>query len=178
MTTTDTRARRMRFRRVLGIAAVAGSALALAPTSPAAAGGGAGMTQISGLARPGTIGVGPCDDPAHADADYALVMQGDLEGCWYGTITWAHGGASGTYQERADEVFVGTYLGRTGTFGAREVFSGKFDLDTGAELFGRCEHPIVTGTGTGALSGIRGFVRFTDDVETMTYPYTGHVTFR
>ena len=140
------------------------------------AGAKPGNTQVSGLGLPGAPGPAPCDDPGHAGADYAIVMTGDLEGCIYGYITsYRFHENSGTYQERADETFVGTYDGKAGTFEMVENFTAKFDPDTGDQIFGRCKHPVVAGSGTGELTGISGRLDFKDDVAAGNAPYKGHL---
>ena len=81
-------------------------------------------------------------------------MTGSLEGCWYTKIltTKDNGAPSGIYQERGEEVFVGSLNGGpAGTFATTYKFTSKWDPDvsTGSEVHGRCEHPIVDGSGTG-----------------------------
>lgn len=97
---------------------------------PAQANAAPGNTRVGGFGLPGAPGAAPCDDPTHACADYAIAMQGDLEGCFYGDITLScfHEG-SGTCQERADETYVGTYNGMTGTSDLVENFTAKYDPD-------------------------------------------------
>ncbi|MDH3295732.1 MAG: DUF3224 domain-containing protein, partial [Acidimicrobiia bacterium] len=134
-------------------------------------------TQVEGLGVLVAPGEGACDDAAHAGADYALALDGDLVGCIYGYITSYHyQETSGTYQERADEFFVGNWGDLTGTFDMVENFSGKFDPVTGEQLFGRCKHPIVAGSGTGDFAGITGRLDFTDDVDAGNVPYRGHLS--
>lgn len=143
----------------------------------APAGAAPGNERVGGLGLPAAPGGAPCDDPAHAGADYAIAMQGDLEGCIYGYVTLArfHEG-SGTYQERADETFVGTYHGLSGTFDLIENFTAKYDPDTGDQVFGRCKHPVVAGSGTGDLAGVSGRLDFKDDVAAGNAPYKGHLS--
>ena len=134
-------------------------------------------TQVDGLGVLVAPGVAPCDDAAHAGADYALALDGDLNGCIYGYITSIHyQEASGTYQERADEIFVGRWGTLTGTFDMVENFSGKFDPVTGDQEFGRCKHPIVVGSGTGDFAGVTGRLDFTDNVDAGNAPYRGHLS--
>ena len=164
-----------RITRVAVALGLAGASL-VAGVAPSA--GAAGATQVSGVGRPGAPPAPPCDEPAYAGADYTLVMTGDLVGCVYGFITEARfHESSGTYHEIADEVFVGTYSGRTGTFGMTENFSAKYDLTTGAELFGRCQHPIVKDSGKEGFVGVSGRLDFKDDVVNVLFPYRGHLKF-
>lgn len=136
-----------------------------------------GNTRVGGLGLPGAPGGAPCDDPAHSGADYAIAMQGDLEGCIYGYVTlFRYHEGSGTYQERADETFVGTYKGMAGTFDMIENFTAKYDPETGDQIFGRCKHPIVDGSGTGDFAGISGRLDFKDDISAGNAPYRGHLS--
>jgi hypothetical protein len=166
-----------RITRVVVALGLAGASL-VAGAGVAPSADAAGATQVSGVGLPGAPPAPPCDEPAYAGADYTLVMTGDLVGCVYGFITEARfHESSGTYHEIADEVFVGTYFGRPGTFGMTENFSAKYDLTTGAELFGRCQHPIVKGSGTGGFVGVSGRLDFKDDVVNVLFPYRGHLSF-
>jgi hypothetical protein len=135
--------------------------------------------QISGVAfyDPG----GTCDPgPAGYTLVPPIVMTGDLEGCWYTKVVTSkdNGSPSGVYQERGEEIFVGTLDGdATGTFATTYKFTSKWDPDvsTGSEVHGRCEHPIVAGSGTGAFAGVTGRVDFKDDVATGCFLYRGHL---
>jgi Protein of unknown function (DUF3224) len=152
----------------ISLALTLGASVLIGMATPASA---AGATQISGLGVPGGS---VCHD--YPTANYTIANSGDLAGCVYGFITeFTFHESSGTYHERADEIFVGSYAGRVGTFHMTENFSAKYDLATGAELFGRCEHPIVPGSGTGDLVGISGRVDYKDDVVSITFRYRGHI---
>ena len=138
----------------------------------------AATSQISG------VGVfdsaGECPDPPTGFEDFTMVMTGSLQGCWYTDIVTAtdNGTPSGVYQERGREVFVGSLNGGPeGTFTTTYKFTSKWDPDvsTGSELRGRCEHPIVAGSGTGGFQGATGRVDFKDDVVTAEYLYRGHI---
>lgn len=92
------------------------------------------------------------------------------------TLSRAH--PSGTYQEVADEIFVGSWGDLDGTFELNENYTAKFRADTPAGyFFGRCEHPIVAGSGTNDFQGVSGRLDFKDDPETGTAAYTGHLRF-
>jgi hypothetical protein len=162
----------MRRVHLLAISLAAMMAVAV----PASA-GAKGATQVSGIGFP-DVG-GECDE---LPFDYAIVMTGDLEGCVYGLVNideFTKGpGPSGVYKERADETFVGSYNGMTGTFRMTENFHGKFDLDSGHEIFGFCKHPIVKGSGTDDFAGVSGRLDFKDEVDDPTdvfFPYKGHL---
>ncbi len=55
-----------------------------------------------------------------------------------------------------------------------EFFTAKF-TETGDQVFGRCQHPLVDGSGTGDFEGISGRLDFKDDVEAGTVDYRGHL---
>ena len=84
---------------------------------------------------------------------------------------------SGAYLETGEEVFVGSLNGGPeGTFATTYKFEAKYDAD-GSDVHGRCQHPLVAGSGTGGLEGASGRLDFKDIVETEpdTYAYRGHI---
>jgi hypothetical protein len=110
-----------------------------------------------------------------------IVMTGSLEGCWYTKVLTTKETPSGVYLETGEEVFVGRLDGGTaGLFTTTYKFESKWDPDvsTGSEVRGRCQHPIVAGSGTGGFQGATGRVDFKDVVETGDYLYRGHVSLR
>lgn len=133
-------------------------------SSPALA---AGANQVSG-----TISAFDCNE---IESDYAFRINGSLEGCVYGTITESRSHPSGTYQEVADEIFIGTYNDEEGTFKMTEFYTEK-RVD-GVLVFARCKHPIVTGSGTGVFDGVSGRLDFKDDVVAGTSAYKGHLRY-
>jgi len=148
-----------------------GSVVFMAPSSALAA----GATQIEGSAV--FADLAQCPDLALHDADFALIMSGDLQGCLYTIVETFECSPSGTYRETGREVFVGTYNGGSGTFTTNYHFQAKY-LDCpnlSGEIFGRCEHPIVGRSGTGVFSGVTGRLDFKDEVETVTFFYRGHL---
>ncbi len=157
----------------LAIALVAAKDVSAAP-SPALAGG---ATQISGDAR-----FDEAEAPVCAPVmgyDYALVMTGDLEGCLYTDVKTAKSSPSGTYRETGTELFVGSYLGESGTFETTYRFEAKYEdvANLSGEIFGRCQHPIVEGSGTGIFEGVSGQLFFKDEVESGTFFYRGHLRY-
>src|SRR5215208_1817999 len=168
--------RRLTILTLTTLAAVALIGVVWTAPSPALA---EGATQISGVAF--------FDDPDPEAAvcapvpgyDYALVMTGDLQGCLYTDVGPAESSPSGTYRETGTELFVGSYLGESGTFETTYRFEAKYeDVDNLlGEQFGRCQHPIVEGSGTGIYEGVSGRLDFKDDVETGDFLYRGHLRF-
>jgi hypothetical protein len=162
----------------LAVALVAAKDVSAAP-SPAHAGG---ATQIRG------IGVyadeATCDDPEGEGADYALILDGDLEGCLYTFILTDKRSPGGTYRETGREVFVGSISGGTGsgTFALTYRFEAKYEdvANLEGEIFGRCQHPIVKGRGTGVFEGVTGILLFKDVLaagEDPYFPYRGHLRY-
>lgn len=138
-----------------------------------------GATQISG--------VGFYADPADCDfagegADFALLLTGELEGCLYVFVEDYDCSPSGTYRESGQELFVGYYNGEEGSFMTDYKFEAKYEgcedgFFVGAEIFGRCQHPIVRDSGTGVFEGVTGRLDFKDNVETGEFPYKGHLRY-
>ena len=140
-----------------------------------------GATQISGVGF--YAATGECNSPLGQGATFAIKMTGDLEGCLYSFVDDFECSPSGTYREEGRELFIGTYNGETGTFWTGYKFEGKYegcpkDGDPlGAEIFGRCQHPIVKGSGDGVFDGVTGRLDFKDDIEAGNFPYRGHLRF-
>jgi hypothetical protein len=156
--------------RTIRIAAVMALFSAMALIGLAAPAGAGGAVQVSGVGVP--FDTVTC---AAYQADYVISLSGDLDGCVYGYVTDATVNEnSGTYNEWADELFVGTWGDLEGTFEMTEHFTGKFRADL-SQVFGRCQHPIKPGSGTGDFEGISGRLDFKDDVSTGTADYRGHL---
>ncbi|MFC4637827.1 hypothetical protein [Deinococcus hohokamensis] len=140
--------------------------------------------QISGTAVFDVSGSTCPDHPAGYDGfmDYPpLLLSGSLEGCWYTEIDTFKVTPSGIYLEAGREVFVGSLNGGpSGVFTTTYKFEGKYDPDvfTGPEVFGRCQHPLVAGSGTGGFAGATGRVDFKDIVADGSYIYRGHIRIR
>ena len=140
----------------------------------------AGAIQISGVGFYATAG--ECDYESQGAA-YAIKITGDLQGCLYAFIDDFECSPSGTYREEGREFFVGTYNGQTGTFWTTYKFEAKYEgcsesgAPLGAEIFGRCQHPIVESSGTGVFNGVSGQINFKDDIEAGNFPYRGQLRF-
>ena len=83
------------------------------------------------------------------------------------------------YIESGKEIFVGSLNGGPdGTFSTTYKFESKWDPDvsTGSEVDGRCQHPIVEGSGTGGFDGATGRADFKDEVTTGQFFYRGHMS--
>ena len=141
-----------------------------------------GATQISGI--------GFFDETAECDlegtgegADFALVLTGDdIQGCLYVFVESHECSPSGTYRETGTEKFVGFYKGQFGTFQTAYRFEAKYEgcedgFFLGAEIFGRCQHPIIKDSGTGIFEGVSGRLDFKDDVDTGELPFRGHLKY-
>lgn len=148
--------------------------LLVALSAPASA----ATNQISGVAVFDTAGT--CTGAPAGYEDFTQVMTGSLVGCWYTNIetTKDNGAPSGVYIESGEEVFIGSLNGGPeGTFATTYQFESKWDPDvsTGSEVHGRCQHPIVAGSGTGGFEGATGRVDFKDQVTTGQFFYRGHI---
>jgi hypothetical protein len=138
---------------------------------------GSGASQVDGVSF--LAEAAECDVPTQG-ATYALRMTGDLEGCLFIFIDEFECSPSGTYREIGREYFVGNYNGGTGSFWTTYKFEAKYEGcaanggPLGAEIFGRCQHPIVEGSGTGVFAGVYGRLEMKDDIAEGNYPYRGH----
>jgi hypothetical protein len=146
----------------------------VATPSPTRAGG---ATQISGIGY--YAAVGQCNDTEGDGSDYALIMTGAFSGCHYVFVESARCSPGGAYFEKGTETFVGFYDGQVGTFRTNYVFTATYRdcPNLLGEIAGRCEHPIVDGSGTGVFDGVRGRFDMKDDVEVGNFPYRGHLLF-
>jgi hypothetical protein len=164
--------RRLTILALTALAVVALISVVFTVTSPALAGG---ATQISGISR--FAEVDECtDDPEGVDSAYALTMVGDLVGCLYAFVETSECSPSGTYRETGTEIFVGTYNGMAGTFETDYRFTAKYKdcPNLVEEIFGRCQHPIVEGSGTGDFVGVTGRFDIKDE-DPVAFPYRGHL---
>jgi hypothetical protein len=163
--------RRLTILTLTTLAIVAFISVASTAPSPALAGG---ATQISGV---GFFDEDDVCDSGSVGADFALIMTGDLEGCLYTFVETQESAPSGTYRETGTELFVAS--NGAGTFETTYRFEAKYeDVDNlDGEIFGRCQHPIVEGSGTGIFEGVTGRVDFKDDVEAGNFPYRGHLQY-
>ena len=147
--------------------------------------GGAAPAHAKNMQIDGTAFFDPnnevCEGPPAGYSDYpALVLQGSLEGCWYTDVQWSKKTPSGVYLERGRELFVGSLDGREGSFTTTYRFEAKFAPDGVTELFGRCQHPLLAGSGTGEFTGATGRLDFKDIINgsEITYVYRGHISLR
>ncbi|PYE51002.1 hypothetical protein [Deinococcus yavapaiensis] len=142
-----------------------------------------GNLQISGTAVYDVSG-STCSGPPSGFADFVsypgLVLSGRLQGCWYTKVESSKTTPSGVYLETGREVFVGSLNGGpVGVFATTYKFESKFSGST--EIFGRCHHPLVAGSGTGGFAGATGRVDFKDivaDPSNIYYVYRGHIKTR
>ena len=164
----------LRIHRHISFVLILLASLLLALPAPAHA----AMRQITGTAFFNPSPGAPCPEaPAGYDSYPPLVVKGSLEGCWYTNVITARTTDGGVYLETGTELFVGSLEGgAVGTFTTTYKFEAKLDA-TGAEVRGRCQHPIVSGSGTGAFQGATGRVNFKDIIgDPITYEYRGHIS--
>jgi hypothetical protein len=139
-----------------------------------------GATQFSGV---GFFDATDECNSAGQGAAYSISMTGDLAGCLYTYVDDFECSPSGTYREIGRENFVGTYMGVAGSFWTTYKFEAKYEgcaedgSYVGAEIKGRCQHPVVDGSGTGVFEGVTGRLAFKDDIEAASYPYRIHLSF-
>lgn len=164
-------------RRRTGTAALVlcSALLGLLPlTGTASAAGRASTAQIDGVAKVDTGNV--CTE---IDDLFTLTLTGSLEGCWYTTVLEVvQTTPSGGYRERGEETFIGCLADGTnrtcGSFDTTYQFEAKYQTEAPfAEIHGRCQHPIVRGTG--GFAGITGRVDFKDDIVNSCFYYRGHI---
>ena len=169
--------RQLTIFAITAVAVMAFISVALTVTSPALAGG---ATQISGIGF--FAEEGECVDavtgPEDQSPDFAMKLTGDLEGCFYVFVETFECRPSGTYIETGIDIYVGGGdEGVDGTFSMTYRFTAKYEdcptLD--GEIFGRCQHPIIAGSGTGVFEGVTGRLDFKDDLEAGNFPYRGHL---
>lgn len=141
-----------------------------------------GATQFSGIGYY-AVSADNCNAPGGTTADYVVKMNGDLNGCLYAFIEKFECTPGGTYREEGTELFVGTYKGQEGTFRTAYKFEAKYagcapdGVTTLPEIFGRCQHPIIEGSGTGIFEGVSGRFDMKDNVEEGSFPYRGHLRY-
>lgn len=106
-------------------------------------------------------------------------MTGSFTGCHYVFVDNARCTPGGAYKEEGTETFVGVYNGQVGTFKTAYLFTAKYQdcPNLVGEIAGRCQHPIVDGSGTGIFEGVKGQFDMKDDIEAGNYPYRGHLSF-
>ncbi len=167
----------------LALTACGHTELAADPASSALIALGVNNVQFSGTAVydfDGSI----CPAPPSGYADFVsypgLVLSGSLQGCWYTKVDTSKTTPSGVYLEAGREVFVGSLNGGPiGVFATTYKFESKFSGST--EIFGRCQHPLVAGSGTGGFAGATGRVDMKDivaDPSNVYYVYQGHISIR
>ena len=138
-----------------------GAVLAMLLVNPVASNA---ATRLSGGAYSDAV---QCSGPPAGYEDFTsypgLVMTGSLEGCLYTKVISSKETPGGVYLESGEEVFFGSLdNGPEGTFATTYKFESRFDPDSGVQQHGRCQHPIVEGSGTGGFAGAKGRLDFKD----------------
>ena len=163
---------RLIFMVISSVTVLALLSLAVLPSTVSAA----GARQISGIGY--FPGPGECTETASLGATYAVKMTGDLVGCHYVFVTSSKCSPSGTYVEAGNEYFVSA-TNPNDTFRTGYKFEAKYtDCSTATgEIVGRCQHPIIAGSGKGIFEGVTGRLDFKDDVTVGNFPYRGHLLY-
>jgi hypothetical protein len=143
--------------------------------------------QVSGVQGPLDTTAGAPGDPcATADpqtgqaAIVSNAMAGSLVGCWY-LDTFSPTTPEPDLRGTGTEHFVGcldtdrrgrcTHADPAGTLALTARF--EFEFQSGKEIWGHCQHQIVSGTGS--FQGATGRIDFTDNVTNGTSTYLGHI---
>ena len=137
----------------------------------------AGTTQLTSVGVFNDACQPPVGSPPANVGDYPPIdLTGSLDGCWYTYVSASKLNPSGTYIEQGTELFVGCLNGTTcGTFETTYTFTGKYTDDTfSEEIHGRCEHAVVDGTGD--FAGVKGAIKFKDDVVNLKFDIRGHIS--
>ncbi len=163
-------------------------ALGLTILSLAALLGLAGLVSANGARQIAGTGyvpaAGECEDPVVNDQglapDLSLRLTGDLDGCLYTWVVEGFVHPGNTYNETGYEIFVAA--DGSGTFETTYRFTAKADDLTTftGQQYGRCQHPIVRGSGTGAYAGVSGRLDVKDNIVNgvaVDFPYWGHLRF-
>ncbi len=172
--------------KVYGALAVAGLFLFIGQSASAQ-----GNTQVSGTGA--FDGAGNCGLPPTGFEDYfwfTVELEGDLVGCLYTLPEWGKVTNSNTYQERGREVIEACLdLGGDGGCDPGDpygMFETKYHFTSkwagapfeSAQINGRCQHPIVTGSGTDDFSGATGRLDFKDNIVdglAVDFDWKGHI---
>jgi hypothetical protein len=143
-------------------------------STPVHAGGATRIEGIGYFADPNNECI---NDVEGNSSDFALLMTGDLQGCLYVFVADSTCQPSGTYRETGTEIFVGQYNGVSGVFETAYLFTAKFGTcpDLATEIWGRCQHPIVRGSGLDGFDGVTGRFDIKDDIVAGNFPYKGHL---
>lgn len=136
-----------------------------------------GAQQISGYGEFAT----DCDAPDGLTPDFVQRLHGDLEGCLFVFVIDATCTPSGVYNEIGTELFVANGNSGADTFETDYRFTARFDdctdflANATQQFWGRCQHPIAAGSGTGIFEGVTGRLDFKDDVDAGKAYYRGHL---
>jgi hypothetical protein len=165
-------------------------AILVCASTAVAHGSTVGVTGIQGPADATAGAPGdPCaaTDPETGKApEVSNAMAGSLIGCWYtDTFTQITLTANGVLLGTGREHFVGcldvrsdgscTQSDRTGTLALKYTFLAQYDA-AGNEIWGGCQHRVVSGTG--GFAGAAGRIDFQDNVANGTSSYVGFLTLR
>lgn len=132
-------------------------------------------------------GAEECDasitNSAGAEPDFRSDFVGDLDGCLYIFVGSYTCSPNGVYVEEGGEIYVGSgAAGDDGTFETTYRFVANFASEEECNTFtnqiiGRCQHPLVAGSGTGDFEGVTGKFQMTDNVAEGTADLVGLLHF-
>lgn len=175
------------LRAVLASLSLTAGLVLLAPSGVSA---NSGAIQVTGEAVPWPATPVTCDPLATGPIDYVLAMpegSGSLSGCLYGNRLSERFNSGGQLQVNATETFVGCFAERCGSFQLEAVITNRWDglPGVGNQINGRCQHKVVSESGTGDFVGVEGRLDFKDILETdidgtvtrLTFDYKGHLRF-
>ena len=145
-----------------------------------------GNIQISGRGIADTFPATECTNAPQGFEDFTIVLEGDLMGCLYTSIgTPFEFTPSNVYDERGSEIIEACLDlnrdfacdGDYGTFQTTYHFTSKWEGVPffSQQIYGRCQHPIVQGMGTGIFAGATGQLNFRDDVIELDFDWKGHI---
>lgn len=120
-------------------------------------------------------------DCGRPGSDFALLLTGDLKGCWSGFVQDSKCKELQDYDlylEEGREVFVGKFRGKPGRFRTTYIFEGAYakgtcrSFDFTLEVGGGCTHKVIGGRR--AFADARGLIKFIDVITGVTGdPSTG-----
>ena len=177
--------RRTSFRSARVLIAITLASMMLVGGSAAVAGGdeaGGSAAVAGGDKKPVFVsGNGTGSDCGLPGSDWALLLTGDLEGCWSGFVQGFRCKEAQGYDlgfEVGREVFVGKFRGKQGRFRTTYLVEAAYaegfcqSLDFTQEVGGGCTHKVIGGSRV--FADAKGLIKFIDVIAGVTGdPVTG-----